>query len=198
VRTRGTFHGLIAHVSPFLDYRQHDGDTWWGRVFARAGLGPPRLCCEHTSHGVLFHDERARRCPPYFNLGVLAAPAELMNAVGQTIYQEMDHVTASVETGYRCQIGLTLALHRQRVPWDLLRVRYNCPNLPAVAEHWPREVENVRLFHYLGQNAFRKQTAFADGEHIEAFLRRTDLEPINQRLQEYVRQIHVDAAREAA
>jgi hypothetical protein len=198
VRARRTFHGLIAHVSPFLDYKQHDGDAWWARIFARAELGAPPLCCEHTAHGVLSHDERARRCPPYFNLGVLAAPAELMNAVGQTIYEEMDHVTACVETGYRCQIGLTLALTRQRVPWDLLPMRYNCPNIQTVAERYPREVENVHVFHYLGQNAFRKQTAFADLEHVEAFLRQTDLDPVNQRLQEQVRRIHTDAAREAA
>jgi hypothetical protein len=191
-------HGLVAHVSPFVGFPQQNGEQWWERLFGQAGLGAAPLCCEHTAPWFGTSDEKARRCPPYFNLGVLAAPAEVMNTVGQTIYEEMELVNACLATDFRCQIGLTLALRRHHIPWRCLRLRYNCPNCPAIVERYGSEAEKMRIFHYLGQNAFKKHIDFANEESVVAFLRRTDLEPINRCLQQQLRRIHRHIQRDAA
>src|SRR5262249_55602453 len=156
------------------------------------------LCCEHSAPWLAANDEKARRCPPYFNLGVLAAPAEVMNTVGQTIYEEMDHVNACLDTVFRCQLGLALALRRHGIPWRCVRLRYNCPNCPAIVERYHDEVEKMRIFHYLRQNAFKKHVDFANEESVDAFLHRTDLEPINRRLQHDVQRVHRHIQRDAA
>jgi hypothetical protein len=186
----GRFHGLIAHVCPFLEQRQRTGHEWWAYVAARAGLESPALSCEHTGYGLLYQNEEARYCPPYFNLGVLAAPASVMNTIGETIYQEMDHVTACLETVFRCQIGVALALLRQRLPSNCLRFRYNFPNYPVVMDHFPLELENVRILHYLASDTFRKHSDFAGVEQVEAFLQRREVGAVNQRFQQHLLPIH--------
>lgn len=193
-----SFHGLVAHVSPFPNSPPLNREQWWERLFERAGLGSPSLCCEHSAPWIGAYDEKALRCPPYFNLGMLAAPAAAMSRIGQTIYQEMEHVNACLDTIARCQLGLTLALQRHRLPWRCLRLRYNCPNDAAIVERYQREVKKMRLFHYLRQKAFKKHIDFANEASVCAFLRRTDLEPINRCLQQQVRRIHRHILRNAA
>ena len=48
----------------------------WQDIYRAVGLGSSfETPCEHTGWGYMFQDESMRYCPPYFNLGVLAAPA---------------------------------------------------------------------------------------------------------------------------
>jgi hypothetical protein len=48
------------------------------------------------------------------------------------------------------------------------------------------------------QNAFKKHVDFANEESVDAFLHRTDLEPINRRLQHHVQRVHRHIQRDAA
>jgi hypothetical protein len=199
VRREQSLFGLIAHISPFQSVNDYPPTEWWQRIFAQAGLGTPPLVCEHRTWGIVHSMDTARFCPPYFNLGVLAAPANVMTAIGNTIYNEMEHVNQVLETFFRCQIALTLALIRQQLPWQPLRMRYNLGIGPRVTARFPREVSKVRLFHYFGSSAeFSKAREFASLEAIDTFLKRSNLPFIINRFQQQLARVHPIVKREQA
>ena len=94
------------------------------QAFEAAGLGEPPFLCEYAGYGVLF-TERERRCPPYFNQGMVLAPSPILAGIGSAMYAEMETANRVAETLYRVQVALTYAILRQKLPWRALPVRYN-------------------------------------------------------------------------
>jgi hypothetical protein len=90
-----------------------------------------------------------------------------------------------------------LALFRHGVPWHCLRLRYNCPNIQAIADRFPKEVDKCRILHYLAPLGVKKSVDFASEESVARLLDRTDLEPINRLLQQHLRRVHDHAVRAA-
>lgn len=176
--------GLPAHLSPV-----RAGFTWEA-LFAAAGVGPVRYTCEHSGFGVMFDDPAHRFCPPYFNLGVLLAPAHHWRAVGRTIYEELAVVEAH-EPVYRAQMSLTLALRRHRVPWGLLEPRFHLPNDPRFLTRWPHDFADPRLVHYLRKETIDKDVDFETPERVAAlFDRAPTLDAANRMLLERLRPVH--------
>jgi hypothetical protein len=182
--------GLIAHVSPFKGRSEHAPAEWWSRVFASAGLGPPPFACEHTGWPVAPADPAERHCPPYFNLGMLVAPAEVMHAIGEVIYEEMTAVDRVIETPFRCQLALTLAIVRLGIRWQPLAMRFNFPNDQPIASHYGDDLTDVRLFHYLRVAAVDKARDFVSRESVGAMLARTDLDGVNREMMRHLRRVH--------
>lgn len=172
--------GLVAHVTPFKTRPEHAPEDWWGRIFASAGLAPPAFPCEHTGWSLTPADEAERRCPPYFNLGMLIAPAEVMRAIGGIVYDEMAAVDRVLETPFRCQLALTLAVVRLGIPWHAVPMRYNFPNDEPIATHYAADLADVRLFHYLRVGSIDKARDFASPDAVAAMLRRADLDSVNR------------------
>ena len=185
------FAGLIAHVPPFPD------PGLWQRVYHAAGLGEVSFTHEHTGWGYMFNDERTRFCPPYFNLGVLCAPSTIMRRIGEDIYDLMHCVDSVAETGYRCQIALSLAVTKQAIPYRCLPMRYNFPNdVFLEALHGP-ELPHAALLHLLRDHQhIYKTRVFDDRTHVEAMLARKDLRGINAIAQRVLREIHPAVCRE--
>jgi hypothetical protein len=188
-RAEEEFAGLIAHVTPFTSHPEHPTEDWWTRIFASAGLGAPPFVCEHTGWPVP-PDPGERRCPPYFNLGMLVAPAEVMHAIGAVIYEEMAAVDRVLATPFRCQLALTLAVLRLGICWQPLAMRYNFPNDQPLASHYGDDLADVRLFHYLRVAAIDKARDFTSPETVGAMLARADLDPVNRAMAEHLRPIH--------
>lgn len=187
VRT-GAFSGLIAHVSPF-PRDQYPNREWWSRLFAQAGLPCPRMSCRHTGWGALYWDLRRWRCPPYFNLGFLAAPAAVMNRIGETIYRDMGHVNELLTTIYRCQLGLALSLARHQIPHETLDLRYNFPNLSSMERKYRHLAKDARVLHYLALNGINKDRDFESSEHVAALLQRP-LVGVERLFQRGLAQVH--------
>lgn len=191
------FLGLPAHVSPFMmRNREHPeaarpNAAWWTALFAEADLSPPDLGCEHPGWGLLFSEPEYRYSPPYFNLGVLLAPRDLMAAIGATIYDDMHTVDRVLTTIYKCQLALTLAVVRSGTPWRPLPLRYNFPTLDVFAKGFPEEFADVRVLHYLGQEGFSKERDFSSVSAVRAFLRRGDVSVSNALLQSVARPLQV-------
>jgi hypothetical protein len=182
--------GVVAHISPCAERREMPTPGLWTRVFEEAGLGKPSLVCEHTGWGTMSHDPADRYCPPYFNLGMLIAPAGVIAEIGSIIYREMEHVDAVLATPYRCQIGLALAVRRLGVCCRPLPMRYNYPNDDLIASRYVADLADVRLFHYLRQGPCDKGRDFASPKRVGEWLARRDLAGVNREMARHLAPVH--------
>lgn len=187
--------GLIAHVSPFIGCEGEQG--LWEQIFHAAGLESPSLECEHPGWQVIEFDPTRRYCPPYFNLGVLLAPREVLNTLAQSIYSEMETVERVHPTLFRCQLALTLAIMRSGVQWRQLPLRFNFPNIAQYLPRHQAEFADVRIIHYLKDEEFSRAEDFASVERVGALLSHNGLNPVNARLRDTLRQVHENVLSEA-
>jgi hypothetical protein len=192
-RAERSIAGLVAHVSPFKGLAGRSAPELWAAIFASAGLGAPPFTCEHTGWpdapgGPAELGEQ--RCPPYFNLGMLVAPAEVMQAIGDVIYDEMAAVDRVLETHFRCQLALSLAIVRLGIPWHAVAMRFNYPNDEPIASHYREDLADVRLFHYLRVAALDKSRDFANPDAVGAMLARSDLDGVNREMARRLRPVH--------
>jgi hypothetical protein len=185
VEATRSFHGSPAHLSPVR------GGFTWEKLFAAAGLGAVPYACEHTGFGLMFHEPENRRCPPYFNLGVLAAPADVMARIGDGIFDEL-RVVAELESTFRAQMSVCLALVRGKLPWRVLPLRYNFPNDQCFVAAYRAEFEDVRLLHFLRTDELDRDTDFQSPAHVEELFRRRGpaLSEVNRRFLERLRSVH--------
>lgn len=183
--------GVVAHIPPLARREQ------WQAIYDTLGLGTLKTPCEHTGWGYMFQDEAMRYCPPYFNLGVLAAPADVMRSVGRDIYELMTAVDGVERTMYRVQIAVSLAVTRNGLPFRALPFRWNFANDPLLEALHAAEIGDVRIIHLLRRHQIYKNEIFASLEGVEAMLARTDLRVINKIAQRLLREIHPRVKAEA-
>jgi hypothetical protein len=176
--------GVVAHVPPLARREQ------WQDIYRAVGLGPVETPCEHTGWGYMFHDESMRYCPPYFNLGVLAAPAAVMRSLGKDIYDLMAAIDAVQRTMYRVQIAVSLAVTRFGLPFRALPFRWNFVNDPLLEALHASELGDVRIIHLLRRHQIHKDEVYASLESVEAMLARTDLRVINAFAQRLLGELH--------
>jgi hypothetical protein len=138
----------------------------------------------------MFQDESLRYCPPYFNLGVLAAPAAVMRRVGSAIYELMTAVDAVERIIYRVQIAVSLAVTRFGLPFRALPFRWNFANNPDLEAIHASELGDVRIIHLLRKHQIHKDELYASLDNVEAMLARTDLRVINELAQRLLGEIH--------
>jgi hypothetical protein len=176
--------GVIAHKPPLPRREQ------WQEIYDSCGLGKVETPCQHTGWGYMFQDESLRYCPPYFNLGVLAAPAAVMRSVGSAIYELMAAVDAVHQTPYRVQIAVSLAVTRFALPFRALPFRWNFVNDPLLEALHASELGDVRIIHLLRRHQINKNDLYASLENVEAMLARTDLRVINELAQRLLGEFH--------
>lgn len=172
---RSCFGGVIAHTPPFPQ------QATWQAVYDTVGLGRVRTPHEHGGWGYFYGDPERRYCPPYFNFGVLCGPADLMGQIGERIYPLMHKVNGVVETIFRCQLAVSLAITEQRIPYRCLPMRYNYPNCPPIEALHGIELPHAVLLHMLWNNQeLYKDSIFDDPSHVDAMIARPDLRNINE------------------
>jgi hypothetical protein len=176
--------GLVALGCPFDNYLA--APERWRALFAAAGLGEPALTQEHTNWRAEYGDQPHRLCPPYFNLGMLLAPRSLMTALGAAVFDELPAIDSCGWTRYRCQIAVTLALHRLGLRSFGVERRFNFPNLPDFWDAFPADAAEVRLLHYLDEREVDRVADFADPERFAQLPARTGLHPVNRLLVEAI------------
>ncbi|MDQ5844933.1 MAG: hypothetical protein M3539_06510 [Acidobacteriota bacterium] len=183
--------GVIAHVPPFSE---PDG---WKKIYQAAGLGEVSCKHEHTGWGYMFSDEERRFCPPYFNFGVVCAPSKIMKRIGEEIYDLMHRVESVMETGFRGQIALSLAITKLAIPYRCLPMRYNFPNDVFLEALHGLELPHAAILHLLRDHQqIYKTRLFADRSQVETMLARKDLRGVNLMAQDVLRQIHSDVCHE--
>jgi hypothetical protein len=188
----GAVCGVVAHVPPFARR------TRWREIYGACGLGEPSMACEHTGWGYLFSDETLRHCPPYFNQGVIAAPAAAMRGIGSVVYDLMAAADSVERSYYRVQIALGLAVVRLGLPFRALPFRWNFANDPLLEALHADELPHLRIIHLLRKHQLHKNELYANLDAVEAMLARTDLRVINARAQRLLAEIHPRVRAEAA
>jgi hypothetical protein len=186
--------GAVGHVSPevhapaFRDGVERRGRGFWDDLYVLAGLTEPALECEHTGWGITDHDPSRRFCPPYFNLGVLMARADVTRRLGEVIFDEMARVHRYVDTRFRCQLALTLAVERTRTQYLELPVRWNFPNHMGFWETWPDEAADLRLLHYgyAAPPEFDREVDTDSEANLARFAERSGLSPVHELLRDRV------------
>jgi hypothetical protein len=184
------FGGVIAHVSPFSQHAAHTNTGWWHTLFSNAGLPWPEAQFQHTGWNLLFSAASSRYCPAYFNLGFLIAPAEHMRKVGASIYDAMNQVDQTLETMFKCQLGLTLALYRHGIPVRPLPIKYNFPNYEVFRKGYAADFADSRVIHYLGRDQFDKSRDLQSLESLGRWLSQGRLTKTNQMLRGELRKAY--------
>ncbi len=184
--------GVVAHLPPLPRREQ------WQEIYHACGLGDVTTPCQHTGWGYMFSDESQRYCPPYFNLGVLAAPASAMRSIGSGIYDLMAAVDAVHRTNYRVQIAVSLAVARFALPFRTLSLRWNFANDPLLEALHGDELHDVRIIHLLRKHQIHKDELYASQDNVEAMLARTDLRVINALAQRLLGELHPRVKAEGA
>lgn len=181
---RDALCGVVAHVPPVSRREQ------WQAMYTAAGLGELRTPCRHTGWGYMFQDESLRDCPPYFNLGVLAAPAAVMRTVGSAVYELLATVDSVLRTHFRIQMAVSLAVTRFGLPYRCLPFRWNFPNDPLLEALHAAELDDLRIIHLLRRHQLYKDELFSSLDNVEAMLARKDLRVINALAQSLLAELH--------
>ncbi|HXE44444.1 MAG TPA: sulfotransferase domain-containing protein [Conexibacter sp.] len=176
--------GFVAHLSPAAP--DTDPVRFWNELHTSAGLAPPALSYRHSGSPFLDADPARAPCPPYFNLGVLAGSRDVMTTLGSVLFDEMAGVQRRLDTVFRCQLAVTLALARTGTPSHALAPRWNFPNDERFARAYPDDAADVRILHYLREDQIDRGSIAAGPERLDAFLARRDLTPVNRLLQRQI------------
>ena len=105
--------GVIAHAPPF---RPDQFANTWRQLSADYETPPPSFDYEHTGWGFMVQQEALRLTPAYFNFGMVAASAGMMEIVSSEMEKADDFVNAKLDTFFRFQIALTLTLQKHGLP----------------------------------------------------------------------------------
>jgi hypothetical protein len=179
------YHGLVPHGD---DAPERDGERFWRRLYDAAALPAPEFECEHPGAGIADEDPSRRLCPPYFNLGVLMASAEVTRRLGEAIFAAMAAVEGFVDTHFRCQLALTLAIERTRTPFLELPLRWNFPDHVGFWSRFPGEAADLRLLHYCyGNEHFERGRDTERLDAVAAFAARPGLDPVHALLADRMR-----------
>jgi SAM-dependent methyltransferase len=169
--------GVIAHAPPF----QNDQFAKiWRQLSAGYHTRPPLFEYEHTGWGFMVQREALRFTPPYFNFGMVAAPAGMMEIISVEIEKADDFVNANLDTFFRFQIALTLTIQKHGLPVHALPLRYNFPNDPSFDAKYPEELSDVRILHYLRCEIIHRESDFRTLNSVASLIARQDLTGSNE------------------
>jgi len=191
--------GFIAHVSPFdsPDFGDVSSEKWWQRLFSEAKLPIPELEHEHTGWGFMTNSEAHRHCPAYFNYGFILVPQQDLSRIGSSFVEDLAIVDRVVDTWFKSQIANNISFVRHGIPTGTLPLKYNFPlHVPSdkIRSSNPdpegqNEIEDIRIFHYLGEGEIHKDH-FATDQSIQEVLNRTDMSDAGAFCQNRLRTVH--------
>lgn len=185
--------GVIAHAPPFQD---DQFAAKWRQLFADYETPPPSFEFEHTGWGFMVQQEALRLTPAYFNFGMVAASAGMMEIVSSEMEKADDFVNAKLDTFFRFQIALTLTLQKHGLPVRALPLRYNFPNDPGFDSKYPEELSNVRILHYLRCEIIHREKDFLGLNNLAALIARQDLTGSNEIFRRRLAQLYPSIQKE--
>jgi hypothetical protein len=185
LQTTPAIAGVMAHVPPFTS---RPGDTW-ETVFRRLGRSLPSDLHQHTGWEIMFHQPALRFSPIYYNFGAVFVSRPLLRDLAAA-YQRQLLVAETADVGYFVgQLALTRAVYELDLPRIALSPRYNFPNDPLFEAHYPRDLADLRILHYLRQDQVQRDAIWDSPEETVAFINRRDLRPSNEALRRTVEKL---------
>jgi tetratricopeptide (TPR) repeat protein len=202
--TEGAIQGVTDFYSPFYYPPFRDAQPrrrhreWWRDVFQAAGVGPPSFVCEHRGWGMLHPenpDPEWRFSPYYLNYGVVGAPPNLLNRIGEAYYEDLAAAARVLDSPFKAQIALSLAVARLGIPGRELPLEYNFPNMVEIGAARAAELERARFVHYLHPPEIDKVEDFQSYGHLEMLSERSGMARVNQAAAEEIRALYRDRIR---
>jgi hypothetical protein len=112
-----------------------------------------------------------RVTPFYLNFGVVFFPKVVFDEVTLRYLEIRPKLMDRLpEPDFSGQAALTLAIAAAGVKTLALPMRYNFPNDPVAEDLYPRELENVAVFHYLRTFRFDRHSIFTTARQYSDFL----------------------------
>jgi len=116
-------------------------------------------------------------------------PAHFMEGLSAELEPADRFVNSTIDTFFRFQIALTLAIQKLGLPTRALPLRYNFPNDPQFDQKYPEELMNLRILHYLRCEIVHRKRDFANLEACARLSTRTDLRGSNEVLRQIVAEL---------
>ena len=181
------FAGVIAQTSPL------QGDHTWQHYYDSVGVGRPAvLAYEHPGFPYIRAGEAYRRCPPYFNYGVVCAPATVMKRIGPAYAADVITLREVLKDDLAAQVAVTTTLVKLGIPWQTLPLRYNLPNHPMLEALHSSEMAQAIFLHFKENHQVFKNDAFASIGQIRAMIHRDDLRGVNEIIRKVLLPIEPD------
>ena len=182
--------GVIAHTPPIRGPELAD---LWPRLSRGYGVPVPPPIHEYTGWSFM---TAQRMTPVYYNFGMVLMPAKSMEVLNEEMEPADMFVSATLNTFFRFQIGLTLAIQKAGLPTRALPLRYNFPNDPQFDQKYPDELAQIRILHYLRCEIVHRERDFTDLRNVVGLIARTDLSGSNEVLRETVAALYPVVAAE--
>lgn len=171
----GGVKAMMAHASPFPEHRRT-----WEELFASYGLPEPNFNYELSGWGVMELQPERRYSPPYFNTGVVFAPAALLDRLYEPYIAALQHVRTRMDSYFFEQIAMTLSLAKTGIPAQILPIRYNYPNQMGFDAAHPSELAQIRLLHFLRTMIVSRERDFETPAAMRELVAREDLTGSNE------------------
>jgi hypothetical protein len=168
----------------------------WQNYYNACGLGPVKPIHALTGMGTMFNDEALRYTPPYFNFGVVCAPAAIMNRIGEELFPILESINGVKETYFRTQVALSITITKLSIPYQCLPVRYNTPNRMDLRKTYPKEFENTHIIHLVAKQNLDKAAVFKHPDGVAEYLALQDLKGINRQVQVLLNTVQNDVVGE--
>ena len=177
------FAGMMGLASPLLSFEE---PTSWAELYAHCGVDRlPDLSHEYVGWPYFKSGAEADRLgPPYFNFGVVCAPAWMMKRVGSKYFGHFLRLRERSRIAVLTQVALTMSLVELDLPFRTLPVRYNFGNDLILEALHGRELDQVRFLHLFGHLQLNKRDLYADLRTVRDTVRRTDLRGVARRVQQ--------------
>jgi len=182
--------GVIAHAPPI---RGPELAEFWPRLCENYGVPVPPPIHEYTGWSFMTAD---RMTPVYYNFGMVLMPARFMEVLSAEIEPADKFVNSTLETFFRFQIALTLAIQRTNLPTRALPLRYNFPNDPQFDQKYPDELKQIRILHYLRCEIVHRENDFFDLSRVAELVARRSLVGSNETFRTIVAELYPRVAAE--
>jgi hypothetical protein len=190
LRAAPAIAGVIAHAPPV---RGPELAQLWSRLAQAYGVPIPPAIHEYTGWNFMTAE---RMTPVYYNFGMVVMPAALMQTLSAEMEPADNFVNATIETFFRFQIALTLAIQKTNLPSRALPLRYNFPNDPRFDRRYPHELEQVCILHYLRCDVVHRENDFADLAKVAGLIGRRDMAGSDEVLRRTLAELYPIVAKE--
>jgi hypothetical protein len=182
VYRRQHFAGVMAVASPLLFLER---PYTWHELYDHCAIGrDPVLCHEYLGWPYYHTDDPAHRYgPPYFNYGVVCAPAWMMKRIGVLYFPYFLKLRELSPNILITQVALSLALVKLGLRFETLPARYNFPNELALEALHGLELPHAKFLHLWGRVRFNKQYLYEDLDRVRETVLRTDLRGVERMAQ---------------
>jgi hypothetical protein len=144
----------------------------------------PRDAYQFSGWRLMVADAHDRFAPAYYNFGAVFVPGSWIGILAHAYKGSIAIAESAGFDFFKGQVAVTLALYRLGLRRLALELRYNFPNDPLFDSAYPRDLDDLRILHYLRTEIVDRDGDFASPEALRALVARRDLIGSNELLRE--------------